>query len=161
MLAVTAAAGVAVVGAALPWARNPLAPDRDGWTVLTAAGASVPVTLLLFVAVAAAVAVAGAAMGGVVAGRWAARVAMFAAATGLVCLSWYGVRIATDRVRAIGVDLATGEMIEPEAVTRLGVGWYIAVVAVLAMALIGHVDRGSFATVSRSGREPHGRRAPC
>lgn len=134
MLAVTAASGVAVVGVALPWARNPLVPDRDGWTVLTATGASAPVTMVLLVAVV--VAAAGAARGGVTAGRWAAG----AAAAGLGCLGWYGARIATDRVRAIGMDLATGKMIEPEAVTRLGVGWYVAVVALLAVALVAATE---------------------
>jgi hypothetical protein len=126
-VAAFAALGVAIVGVVLPWAQNPLASDRDGWTVLTGRSASTPVTLLLFVAVAAAV------VGVAVRGRWA----VGAAAVALGCLGWYGAGIATDSVRSIGMDIATGNMVEPEASTRLGVGWYVAVGAVLAVALAG------------------------
>ncbi|MGI5216122.1 hypothetical protein [Plantactinospora sp. CA-290183] len=53
-----------------------------------------------------------------------ARAAIVGGLTALSCINWYGIQITGESVRAIGVDSA-GNVIEPEAISRLGIGWYL------------------------------------
>jgi len=114
----------AAAGAALTWENNPLAGDRSGLNVLFGDDASAPPVLIL--------------LGGLlmaVAGIAHPRVAILGALTTLGSAGWYGIHIAGTRVHAIGTDSA-GNLIEPEATSHPGIGWYVTATALLAMAVL-------------------------
>ncbi|MGI5152990.1 hypothetical protein ACQEVC_42520 [Plantactinospora sp. CA-294935] len=55
--------------------------------------------------------------------------------TALSCISWYGIQITGETVRAIGVDSA-GNVVEPEAISRLGIGWYLTAAPLLTLTVL-------------------------
>jgi hypothetical protein len=124
------AAVVIAAGAGLPWALNPVLGDRSGLVVLFGEDASVPVTLTLLGAVV--MMLTGVAAAGVDGGRSSPWVAVVGGLVALGCLGRYGVRITAEWVRSYGVDGA-GNVVEPEAVSRLGVGWYLTGAALLML----------------------------
>lgn len=129
----SAPVAIAVAGAGLPWARNPLAGERSGLTVMFGDRASAPATLVLLGALM--VVLAGVVAATVYRRRMFAWAATVGGLTALSCVTWYGIRIAGERVRAFGMDSA-GNVIEPEAVSRLGIGWYLTAAALLTLAVL-------------------------
>ena len=124
---------LAAAGAGLPWAHNPLAGERSGLTVMFGDRSSAPVTLVLLGALT--VVLAGVVAAVVYRRRMFAWAAIVGGLTVLSCVSWYGIRITGEQVRAIGVDSA-GNLVEPEAASRLGIGWYLTAAALLTLAVL-------------------------
>jgi hypothetical protein len=107
--------------------------ERSGLTVMFGDRASAPATLVLLGALI--VALAGVVAATVYRRKMFAWAAIVGGLTALSCVSWYGIRITGERVRAIGMDSA-GNLIEPEAVSRLGIGWYLTAAALLTLAVL-------------------------
>jgi hypothetical protein len=95
---------LAAAGAGLPWAHNRLVGERSGLTVLFRDRASMPATLVLLGALM--VVLAGVVAAMAYRRRMFAWAATVGALTALSCVSWYGIRITRERVRAIGMDRA-------------------------------------------------------
>ncbi|MFI5894634.1 hypothetical protein ACIA5D_31490 [Actinoplanes sp. NPDC051513] len=129
----SASALMAALGAGLTWATNPLEGKRNGLTVIFGDHASAPATLVLLGALM--VVLAGVVAAMVYRRRMFAWAAIVGGLTALSCVSWYGIRISGERVRAIGMDSA-GNLIEPEAVSRLGIGWYLTTASLLTLAVL-------------------------
>jgi hypothetical protein len=123
----------AAVGAGLTWDCNPLGGERSGLIVVFGDRASALAALILL----------GAwlvALGGFVAAAVYHRTvygcgAIVGGVTALGSLCWYGLQISGEQVRAIGRDSA-GNLIEPEAASRLGVGWYLTAAALAATTVL-------------------------
>jgi hypothetical protein len=123
----------AAAGAGLTWESNPLGGERSGLIVMFGDRAPALPALILLGALLVALA-------GVVAAMVHHRTmyilaAIVGALSTLGSLSWYGVRISGERVRAIGTDSA-GNLVEPEAAGRLGIGWYLTTAALVATAVL-------------------------
>jgi len=130
LVAITAGTA-AVAGITLPWARNPVLPDRSGVEVLFGERTSVP--LAVSVILLGSIVVAAAGRFGGRTGNWITRgVGTAAGLASLGCLGWYAVQITAESVRAYVMDGA-GRVFEPEAASRLGAGWYITAAALLAL----------------------------
>jgi hypothetical protein len=121
---VVAASAVAAAGVGLTWESNPLGGERSGLSVLFGHHHAIVPALVLVGGLLVAPAAAASGRRG-----WA----VAASVVGLAVAGWYGFAIVGDTVRAIGVDSA-GNLIEPEAASRPGIGWYVTVVALLAAA---------------------------
>ncbi|MFF3853583.1 hypothetical protein [Micromonospora sp. NPDC002575] len=127
---------VAAAGVGLTWESNPLGGERSGLAVMFGHRASV---LLALVFLGSLLVAFGGAMAAVVHGRKTYPVAVLVCAMAAMgSISWYGIQVAGERVRAIGMDSA-GNLIEPEAASRLGVGWYLTATALL-IALVLAAD---------------------
>jgi hypothetical protein len=132
-LLLSASVVIAAAGAGLPWAHNPLVAERSGLTVMFGDRASAPATLVLLGALT--VVLAGIVAATVYRRRMFAWTAIAGGLTALSCVSWHGIQIAGERVRAFGVDSA-GNLIEPEAASRLGIGWYLTGAALLTLTVL-------------------------
>jgi hypothetical protein len=123
----------AVAGAALTWESNPLTGESSGLIVMVGHRASaVPAMILLGALL---VALTGAVAALVDQRRVYLRAAFVGALIALGGVGWYGFQITGERVRAIGIDSA-GNLIEPEVASRLGLGWYLSVAALLTAAVL-------------------------
>ena len=123
----------AAAGTGLTWESNPLARERSGLTVMFGYHASALPVLILVGALL--TALAGAAAATVYHRATYARAAIVGALTALGTVGWYAIHITSNSVRAIGMDSA-GNLIEPEAASRLGIGWYLTATALLATAVL-------------------------
>jgi hypothetical protein len=123
----------AAAGAALTWDCNPLGGDRSGLIVMFGERASALPALILLGALL--TALSGFVAAAVHHRKVYASAAIVGAVTALGSLCWYGVQISGEQVRAIGMDSA-GNLIEPEAASRLGVGWFLTTAALAATAVL-------------------------
>jgi hypothetical protein len=124
---------MAAAGICLTWEGNPLGGQESGLNVMFGHGASAWTGYLFLGALPVAFAGVGAAM---VQHRTVyARAATGGTLTALGSLSWYGIQISGESVRAIGMDSA-GNLIEPEAASYVGVGWYLTAAALVVTAVL-------------------------
>lgn len=123
----------AAAGASLTWESNPLGGERSGLIVMFGHRASALPALTLLSALL--VTLAGAVAATVYHRARYVWAAIVGALITLGSLSWYGIQISGERVRAIGMDSA-GNLIEPEAASRLGIGWYLTAAALLTTAVL-------------------------
>lgn len=138
----------AAAGTGLTWESNPLAGERSGLIVMFGDNAStLPVLILLGALL---VTLAGAAAAMVYHRTTYARAAIAGALTTVGSVFWYGYQITGKRVYAIGMDSA-GHLIEPEAASRLGIGWYLTATALLATAMLVTFFARRASTLSRAG----------
>ncbi|GIM94776.1 hypothetical protein [Paractinoplanes toevensis] len=123
----------AAAGAGLTWESNPLGGERSGLLVMFGDRASALPVLILVGALLLTIAAVVATMR--FPRRKYARAAILGALTTLGMVGWYGIRITGERVRAIGMDSA-GNLIEPEAASHLGIGWYLTATALLTTVVL-------------------------
>ena len=123
----------AAAGAGLTWESNPLGGERSGLVVMFGRHAPVLPSLILLGALL--VTLAGAAAATVSPRTRYARAAVVGALTTVGSVGWYGIRITGERVRSIGMDSA-GNLVEPEAASRPGLGWYLTAAALLTTAVL-------------------------
>jgi hypothetical protein len=124
---------MAAAGIRLTWEGNPMGGQESGLSVMFGYGASASTGYLFLGSLLVAFAGVGAA---IVQHRtvyaWAATVGTLTALGGL---SWYGIQISGESVRAIGMDSA-GNLIEPEAASHVGIGWYLTAAALVVTAVL-------------------------
>jgi hypothetical protein len=123
----------AAVGAGLTWESNPLGGERSGLIVMFGGRVSALPALILLGGLV--VAFAGVVADMVHHRTMYAWAAIVGALSTLGSLGWYGIQICGERVRAIGMDSAEN-LIEPEAASRLGIGWYLTAAAFVATAVL-------------------------
>ncbi|GGN72376.1 hypothetical protein GCM10010112_40600 [Actinoplanes lobatus] len=78
---------------------------------------------------------------------WAAIVG---ALTALGNAGWYGIHIAGTRVHALGMD-SVGNLVDPVAASRPGIGWYLTATALLTTAVLAIGLTRRARAVSRPG----------
>lgn len=117
----------------MTWESNSLSGESSGLIVMFGHRASAVPAMILLGALLVALTATVAAL--VDHRRLYLRTAVVGALIALGGVGWYGIQITGERVRAIGIDSA-GNLIEPEAASRLGIGWYLSAAALLTVAVL-------------------------